>query len=141
MIEGVIVGLTGAGIAVGILLLGKVTIVDPLADDFALVDNLSTIGFAPLVAMLVGCRGRSSRRSAAASRCAASCGFERRPAGAGASAPAVVIGLVAGLAVAVVVGIADRLLLRATRATTRWSQARDVIEDHYFHDPVPAAAR
>jgi cell division transport system permease protein len=54
MIEGVIVGLTGAGIAVGILLLGKVTIVDPLANDFALVDNLSTMGFAPLVAMLVG---------------------------------------------------------------------------------------
>jgi cell division transport system permease protein len=53
MIEGVIVGLVGAGLAVGILLLGKVTIVDPLADDFALVDNLSTMGFAPLVAMLV----------------------------------------------------------------------------------------
>ena len=53
MIEGVIVGLTGAGVAVGILLLGKVTIVDPLADDFALIDNLSTMGFAPLVAMLV----------------------------------------------------------------------------------------
>ena len=53
MIEGVIVGLLGAGFAVGILLLGKVTIVDPLADDFALVDNLSTMGFAPLVAMLV----------------------------------------------------------------------------------------
>jgi cell division transport system permease protein len=53
MIEGVIVGVAGAGIAVGILLLGKVTIVDPLADDFALIDNLSTMGFAPLVAMLV----------------------------------------------------------------------------------------
>jgi cell division transport system permease protein len=53
MIEGVIVGLTGAGFAVGILLLGKVTIVDPLADDFALVDNLSTMGVGPLVAMLV----------------------------------------------------------------------------------------
>jgi cell division transport system permease protein len=53
MIEGVIVGLAGAGLAVGILLLGKVTIVDPLADDFALVDNLSTMGFVPLVAMLV----------------------------------------------------------------------------------------
>jgi cell division transport system permease protein len=53
MIEGVIVGIAGAGIAVGILLLGKVTIVDPLADDFALIDNLSTMGFAPLVAMLV----------------------------------------------------------------------------------------
>ena len=54
MIEGVIVGLAGASIAVGILLLGKVTIVDPLADDFALVDNLSTMGFAPLVVTLVG---------------------------------------------------------------------------------------
>ena len=29
------------------------TVVDPLSDDFALVDNLSTIGFVPLVAMLV----------------------------------------------------------------------------------------
>jgi len=53
MIEGVIVGLLGAGIAVGILLVGKVTIVDPLADDFALVDNLTAMGFVPLVAMLV----------------------------------------------------------------------------------------
>ena len=54
MIEGVIVGIAGAGIAVGILWLGKITIVDPLADNFALVDNLSTTGFAPLVAMLIG---------------------------------------------------------------------------------------
>ena len=54
MIEGVIVGVTGAGVAVGILWLGKVTIVDPLADNFALVDNLSTTGFMPLIAMLVG---------------------------------------------------------------------------------------
>ena len=54
MIEGVIVGVFGAGIAVGILWLGKVTIVDPLADNFALIDNLSTTGFVPLVAMLVG---------------------------------------------------------------------------------------
>jgi cell division transport system permease protein len=54
MIEGVIVGVAGAGIAVGILWLGKITIVDPLADNFALIDNLSTTGFGPLVAMLVG---------------------------------------------------------------------------------------
>ncbi len=53
MIEGVIVGIAGAGIAVGLLVLGKVTIVDPLSGDFALVDNLSTMGFGPLVAMLV----------------------------------------------------------------------------------------
>jgi cell division transport system permease protein len=53
MIEGVVVGLAGAGIAVAILLLGKLTIVDPLADNFALVDNFSTIGFAPLVLGLI----------------------------------------------------------------------------------------
>jgi cell division transport system permease protein len=53
MIEGVIVGLAGAGVAVGILWLGKVTIVDPLADNFALIDNLSTVSFVPLVVMLV----------------------------------------------------------------------------------------
>ncbi len=54
MIEGVIVGLTGAGIAVGILWLCKALIVDPLADDFNLIDNFSTMAFAPLVMMLVG---------------------------------------------------------------------------------------
>jgi cell division transport system permease protein len=53
VIEGVIVGLLGATFAVAILWLGKVTIVDPLADNFALVDNLSTMGFVPLVAMLL----------------------------------------------------------------------------------------
>jgi cell division transport system permease protein len=53
VIEGVIVGLVGATAAVAILWLGKVTIVDPLADNFALVDNLSTMGFVPLVAMLL----------------------------------------------------------------------------------------
>ncbi len=53
MIEGVLVGMAGAVIAVGILLLGKVTIVDPLADTFALVDNFSTVGFLPLVAVLI----------------------------------------------------------------------------------------
>ncbi|HEX2468115.1 MAG TPA: permease-like cell division protein FtsX [Solirubrobacterales bacterium] len=53
VIEGVVVGVVGAAIAVAILWLGKVTIVDPLADNFALVDNLSTTGFLPLVAMLL----------------------------------------------------------------------------------------
>lgn len=53
MIEGVLVGLAGAMLAVGILLLGKVTIVDPLADSFALVDNFSTVGFVPLVIVLI----------------------------------------------------------------------------------------
>jgi cell division transport system permease protein len=53
VIEGLVVGLFGALIAVGILFLGKVTIVDPLSDNFALVENLNTISFAPLVAALV----------------------------------------------------------------------------------------
>jgi cell division transport system permease protein len=52
VIEGVIVGVVGAAVAVAILWLGKVTIVDPLADNFNLIDNFSTMGFAPLVAML-----------------------------------------------------------------------------------------
>ena len=54
VIEGLVVGIAGAAIAVGILFLGKVTIVDPLSDKFALVENLNTIAFAPLIAILVG---------------------------------------------------------------------------------------
>jgi cell division transport system permease protein len=54
VLEGLIVGLLGAGIAIGILWLGKVTIVDPLSDNFDLVANLQTMGFAPLVAILAG---------------------------------------------------------------------------------------
>ena len=53
IIEGVIVGLSGAAVAVGILWLGKVTVVDPLSENFALVDSFSTMGFAPLVIILV----------------------------------------------------------------------------------------
>ena len=55
IIEGLIVGFLGAASAVAILLLGKVTIVDPLSERFALVDNLNTIDFAPLVIVLVAC--------------------------------------------------------------------------------------
>jgi cell division transport system permease protein len=47
------VGFSGAAIAVGIMWLGKVTIVDPLSDNFNLVDNLDTMSFVPLVAILV----------------------------------------------------------------------------------------
>jgi cell division transport system permease protein len=53
IIEGVIVGLTGAAIAVAILWLGKVTVVDPLSENFELVDSFSTMGFLPLVIVLV----------------------------------------------------------------------------------------
>jgi len=54
VIEGMVVGVFGAAIAVGILFLGKVTIVDPLSEKFALVENLNTIAFAPLIIILVG---------------------------------------------------------------------------------------
>jgi cell division transport system permease protein len=53
IIEGILVGIVGTGLAVGLLYVGKVTIVDPLASDFALVNNFSTVGFVPLVAALV----------------------------------------------------------------------------------------
>jgi cell division transport system permease protein len=53
VLEGLMVGVLGAGIAVGILWLGKVTIVDPLSDNFAPVANLQTTGFGPLVAILI----------------------------------------------------------------------------------------
>ena len=53
IIEGIIVGLAGAVVAVGILWLGKVTVVDPLSDNLNLVDSLSTMGFLPLVIILV----------------------------------------------------------------------------------------
>jgi cell division transport system permease protein len=54
VIEGLIVGLLGAGIAIGLLWVGKVTIIDPLAQNFALIDNFQTIGFVPLIALLAG---------------------------------------------------------------------------------------
>ena len=53
VLEGLIVGLAGAGLAVGILWVGKVTIVDPLSQNFVLIDNFSTIGFVPLIATLM----------------------------------------------------------------------------------------
>jgi cell division transport system permease protein len=53
VIEGLLVGLTGAAIAVGMLWVGKVTIIDPLAENFALVDNFSTVGFVPLIVVLL----------------------------------------------------------------------------------------
>ncbi len=54
VLEGLLVGLLGAGVAIGLLWLGKVTIIDPLAENFALIDNFSTIGFKQLVGLLLG---------------------------------------------------------------------------------------
>ena len=53
VLEGLIVGVSGAGLAVGILWVGKLTIIDPLVDNFLLIDNFSTIGFVPLIATLM----------------------------------------------------------------------------------------
>jgi cell division transport system permease protein len=53
VLEGLIVGLVGAALAVGILWAGKLTIIDPLAENFNLIDNFSTIGFGPLVVTLM----------------------------------------------------------------------------------------
>jgi len=54
VIEGLVVGLVGAGIAIGLLWVGKVTIIDPLAQNFALIDSFSTIGFKQLIGLLLG---------------------------------------------------------------------------------------
>jgi cell division transport system permease protein len=53
VIEGLIVGLAGAGIAVGMLFVGKLTIINPLAENFALIDNFHTVGFVPLIIVLL----------------------------------------------------------------------------------------
>lgn len=53
ILEGMVVGLIGASVAVFILWLGKVTVVDPLSDRFALVAAQNTIDFLPLVAVLI----------------------------------------------------------------------------------------
>jgi cell division transport system permease protein len=54
VIEGMLVGLGGAAVAVALLAVGKVVIVDPLADDFALIDNFASVAFVPLVLALIG---------------------------------------------------------------------------------------
>jgi cell division transport system permease protein len=53
MVEGLVVGLVGGLIAVGVLLAGKLTIVDPLANDFSLIKAQQTIDFLPLAIVLL----------------------------------------------------------------------------------------
>ncbi len=53
VVEGILVGLMGALIAIGVLWVGKVLVVDQL-NSFALIDNFSTVSFAPLVLVLLG---------------------------------------------------------------------------------------
>jgi cell division transport system permease protein len=54
VIEGVIVGLMGGALAVLLLLVGKETFIDPLADRFALLAAPDTISFGLLAAVLLG---------------------------------------------------------------------------------------
>jgi cell division transport system permease protein len=53
MVEGLVCGLLGAAIAIGFLLLGKTVIVDPLANNFNLINSGDTIGFANLALVLL----------------------------------------------------------------------------------------
>jgi cell division transport system permease protein len=53
MVEGLVVGLIGGLIAVAVLLAGKLTIVDPLANDFSLIKAQQTINFLPLAIVLL----------------------------------------------------------------------------------------
>src|SRR3954462_1573216 len=54
MVEGLVCGLVGAAGGIGFLFLGKQLIVDPLADNFTLIDSGATIPFAGLALVLVG---------------------------------------------------------------------------------------
>jgi cell division transport system permease protein len=53
MVEGLVCGLLGAAIAIGFLFLGKAVIVDPLANNFNLINSGDTIGFANLALVLL----------------------------------------------------------------------------------------
>jgi cell division transport system permease protein len=53
VIEGVIVGALGGGLAILLLAVGKVALIDPLARDFALIAAPSTIDFTLLVGVLL----------------------------------------------------------------------------------------
>jgi cell division transport system permease protein len=54
MIEGVVVGFVGGLVAILVLWLGKVTIVDPLSNNFALVQAQNTTSFPVLIGILFG---------------------------------------------------------------------------------------
>ena len=53
MVEGLVCGLVGAGIAIGLLFLGKQVILDPLANNFNLISSGDTIPFASLALVLL----------------------------------------------------------------------------------------
>ncbi len=54
MIEGVVVGILGGAIAILVLWIGKVTVVDPLSESFALMEAQDSMSFIVLAACLFG---------------------------------------------------------------------------------------
>ncbi|MDQ2622145.1 MAG: permease-like cell division protein FtsX [Actinomycetota bacterium] len=54
MIEGVVVGVLGGAIAILVLWIGKITVVDPLSESFALMQAQDSMSFVALVACLFG---------------------------------------------------------------------------------------
>jgi cell division transport system permease protein len=53
MVEGLVCGLVGAAVAIGFLFVGKTVIVDPLANNFNLINSGHTIAFAKLAFVLL----------------------------------------------------------------------------------------
>jgi len=53
VIEGIVVGAIGTVLAIALLALGKVLLLDPLADDFSLIASPQTIAFAPLIGIML----------------------------------------------------------------------------------------
>ncbi len=54
VIEGIVLGALGGGLAVLLLMVGKIAVIDPLASDFALIGTPETVGFGVLAALLIG---------------------------------------------------------------------------------------
>jgi len=53
MVEGLVCGLIGAAAAIGLLLLGKLVVLDPLKHSFQWISSGHTIGFVPLALVLL----------------------------------------------------------------------------------------
>ena len=53
VIEGVVLGTLGGGLAIVLLLVGKLALLDPLASDFALIAAPRTVSFVSLAALLL----------------------------------------------------------------------------------------
>jgi cell division transport system permease protein len=54
VIEGIVVGAFGTALAIALLAVAKIALIDPLANDFALIASPQTIGFGALVAIMLG---------------------------------------------------------------------------------------